>query len=281
MSQPERGGWTSTPTRSDSSRPGAGLQEVPWEDWTGTRTDVADWSPLGLGVELLAVGLFIALLHAGIRRVGPGLVLARQLQGLLWGAYGFFVALRWSQVQPASLWIFGGLGVLAGIPVAWTLGRDLTWGWWVRNRVPEGSQLRVGSVEGRVRALGWRGLEMELDGWVRHVPYRALFGDFSVRASTKRSTFAVQFDLDIPDEGIELGAARQRLRELILCSPWAALHAEPRVEVMEGADGTPRFRIQAAAVVPEGVSPLHSDIRSAWRDLVDRGSVVASDRPAR
>jgi hypothetical protein len=257
---------------------------LPGPDWPGWQNIPRPEGPavtlLGLVVGCVLAGAGMALVLRALRGLPRGERLALRGGPWAWAGFGVGVAVVWAQTWPrGSSEIALALAGL-GAALLWFMGRDVAWGLWVRRRVPEGAQLRVGDMEGRVRALRARGLELESEGWVRHVPYRALLGPFSVRRDSRRSVFPVQLELPVPT-GTDLGGARQRLREWVLCSPWASLDVPPRVEVVGATDEPPRFRVQAATFVPEGVSQLQAHVRGAWSDGGDRAGPVATDRAPR
>lgn len=226
---------------------------------------------------VLAVALVAA--DALLRALGRGRRDPRILP-IAWTVFGLGVLLRWIQVWPQGSWVVAASVAIFAVPLMWTVGRDVVLGPWVQARVREGALVRIDGVEGRVRAVRARGIELETEGWIRFVPYRSMLGTVAFRSTTiRRNAFPVQVEVEVDGAG-DLAKAQERLRELVLCSPWASMEARPRVEVSTGSDDRIRVRVEAATFSPEGVAALQGHVRSAWRDE-EWASGPVSDRPAR
>ena len=153
--------------------------------------------------------------------------------------------------------------VLASILVA-TVGVEIFWALVVRfdAALGAGARVVVDGLEGRIRRLRWRWVEIETsDGWIVRIPHRRLYRDVRLRGAGHRTALSVRFDLPVPDDA-DVGAARARARELVLCSPWSNLSPAPEVEV---DDGGATLRVEAYTFGREGRSRLVADVRSAWR----------------
>jgi small-conductance mechanosensitive channel len=166
----------------------------------------------------------------------------------------------WSGLE---LVVAGAVVVLAAISVA-VVGFEIFWALVVRfdAALGVGARVVVDGLEGRIRRLRWRWVEIETsDGWIIRVPHRRLYRDVRLRSAGHRTALSVRFELPVADDA-DVAAARARARELVLCSPWSNLSPAPEIEVDDGG-GT--LRVEAYTFGREGRSRLVADVRSAWR----------------
>jgi hypothetical protein len=161
-----------------------------------------------------------------------------------------------------ELMVAGAAVVLAASLVA-AIGIELFWALVVRldPALAIGAQVVVDDLEGRVRRLRWRWVELETsDGWIMRMPHRRLYRGVRVRSAGHRTALSVRFELPVPDDK-DVSVARARARELVLCSPWTNLSPTPEIEV---DDGGATLRVEAYTFGREGRSRLVADVRSAW-----------------
>ncbi len=219
---------------------------------------------LGVAAELSVVAMVVLL----------GVFLARRVRGrsapgpeaLAWSVVIVGSLVRVAQLEPGLRpWILVPLTGIALVFVA-SLGVDFFFGLAARldPMLAEGTQVRVEDVEGRIQRLGLRFVEVESsDGWVFRIGYRRFLREIRIRSAPQRTAVAVRLDLLVPPED-SVAAARGRLHELVLSSPWCILSSQAEVDVAERPDGTPILRLVAYTFGREGRSRLLSDVLAGW-----------------
>ena len=239
-------------------------------------------SPL---VERLGLILLLAVLLFVVMRV-VGRVVARAAgEGRGWG----LVASRVWSLFEVSVWMVAAillvgsalgsegnlvLYVLVGAIVLvtaaqWNALRDVAAGLVFASERPfdVGDVVRVGGVEGQVRRLRMRVLELETaDGDRVQIPYREAVGTTDVRSGGRRVAHAVRVVLDLPD-GADPSEALKLARELAASSPWSVLGVSPRVQLGSAPDGRPTVEIEGYAFDRTVQASLHADLLGGWRDV--------------
>jgi len=229
-----------------------------------------------LGLILLAALLLFALLRvvgrvvarAAAERRGWGLVAAR-----VWSLFEVSVWMVAAiLVVGAELGSEGNLvlyvlvGAIALVTAAqWPALRDVAAGLVFAAERPfdVGDVVRIGDVEGQVRRLRMRVLELETPSGDRvQVPYRAAVGTTDVRSGGRRVAHAVRVELELP-EGADPAEALRVAKELAASSPWAVLGLAPRVSIGRGDRG-PVIEIEAYAFDRNVQASLHADLLRGW-----------------
>ena len=131
-----------------------------------------------------------------------------------------------------------------------------------------GDVVRVAGIEGQVRGLRLRFLELDTsDGRRVQIPYREVVGTTDVRSGGARVANAVRLDLDLPAT-VDPTRALDAARELAASSPWAVLAAPPRVQLESRGEGRNVIAVEGYAFDAEVQSALHADLLSGWRDVL-------------
>jgi len=237
---------------------------------TGTVAGEVAGATVGPG---LPIGAFIVEVIVGAALSMVAILLVRRWRGraapgpeaLVWVGFAFACAARLAFVDPRAAWALGIVAVALGALLAVTIGVDLGWGLAIRldPAFGLGNQIVVDGVEGRIWRIRACWVEVETaDGWLARVPHRRLGKAARIRSARHRTAVPVRFELDLPPDG-DVGAARARAKELVLCSPWANLSPPPEVEIEDV--GRAVLRVEAYTFGREGRSRLVADVVSAWR----------------
>ncbi len=160
----------------------------------------------------------------------------------------------------------GGL-LVASLAAAWPMLRDVVAGLVLRGSgaCSLGDTIRVGDIEGRVRAMGLRTMLVQTaTGEQALVPYRAVTRDVVVRTPTDEAA-AHTFRAALP-AGLSPAQAQARVERAVTESHWAALSRPPRVRPA-GAD--------SLEITVFALSPAHAvEVERAAR------AALASDAPS-
>lgn len=211
------------------------------------------------GLDLLGVALVLFVALALARRLRGRSAPAVELVTV--GIFMVAALVRLSVVRPELGYAAAvAAAVVAAVLVA-TVGVEVFWGLVVRfdPAFGVGAQVVVDDVEGRIRRLRARWVEIETsDGWVVRTPFRRLYRGVRVRSAGHRTAVPVRFELPVSGDA---AAARARAWDLVLSSPWANLTPPPEIEVDDGGE---TLRVEAYTFGREGRSRLVADVRSAW-----------------
>ncbi|MDP7111168.1 MAG: mechanosensitive ion channel [Myxococcota bacterium] len=126
-----------------------------------------------------------------------------------------------------------GVGLVAA---AWFVIRDYLDGLVLRaeGALRLGDRVQIGDLDGTVRRLGARSLDLELAGGERVVlGYRAARDAVIVRQQGLRLATAARFRVALSD-GTSLAAAHRAIRRAVLLQPWVPGAAEPRLDDVDG-----------------------------------------------
>jgi hypothetical protein len=165
----------------------------------------------------------------------------------------------------ASMWRWLTMGVFAA--AAWSSRRSLSdWasGVFLRSEgtLRPGARIGVGVERGRIRHLGLRSVEVEVeDGRVLRLPYTSL-AEAAVEVSPEEiAARSHTFTVDVPADS-DTGEISSRLAAAALLSPWSSSQPGPSVRLLGESEGALRFEVTVYPVDPAFVSKVESAVRA-------------------
>ncbi len=223
------------------------------------------WPPPGTGTLLALTGVALAGALAFLARALPVLegqktTAAARVLALALVASGA-VVFAGNQLAPPLFALLMLAATLLGVAqLDWLRAVSATVLLAASSRIRRGDRIRVGDLEGVVDAfqVGW--IVLRSDEGTRAIPASALLhraaaasGD---RAEHTESPCALAFTVEGAEPGVEA-----TLRQVVLCSPYAALGRAPEVvATFRGAHCT--LRVRAWALTAAHTDRLASDVTS-------------------
>ncbi|MBL4755031.1 MAG: mechanosensitive ion channel [Flavobacteriales bacterium] len=209
-------------------------------------------------IKLLFVGgilwVFFKLVHRVLDLLLSGQVYHKRLAEILLivraGSWTIFVF--WSisiifQGQVVYARIFSGLLILLTIGISWSLIRDIISGFFIRmeGTYDHNSHVRIHDVEGTVRKLGFRSLEIETErGETIRVPYKIVDDELTVKSYPIETIKSHTFDIAVP-KSKEVNTYREEIKFQLLNSHWSSLRKDPRVKFIDEVDDAFVLRVTA------------------------------------
>jgi small-conductance mechanosensitive channel len=235
-------------------------------------------------VEVVAVGLVLLMVDPVARRVitavRVGYRRKARLRKLLplveigaWTVYGIWVVQRLFENRPATSLI--PLAVIGAVVIfgAWFAVRDIIGGAILRaEEVYEpGEWLRVGQTEGRIRHVGVRSIELEMDDGKRlRVPYSGIAGSAITKAEPTGSATAHSFQVSVP-RTLSVAEVKTRLQRAARLSMWASTTRPPQVELARHSPETLTFGLTVYALHPDYDLEVENAVRAALESMSESG----------
>lgn len=164
--------------------------------------------------------------------------------------------------------------IVALVALGWGSIRDFVAGVIVKagQALRVGDYVRVGEVEGRVVAMGYRALVVETaDGEEAVVPFIQVSRGLVQRSAAIAGAHVHVFAIELPED-TKISELKRVVRDAALCSHWASAVHDPKFE--RTADGKLEVTVFA----------LHSDyapeIEAAVREAVEAASERSAPTPA-
>ncbi len=186
------------------------------------------------------------------------------LEVLVWLLF-LITAIAWL-LQDFPLLRLGAIGVLAlaFVGALWFWIRDYLSGLVLRGEgsLHLGSRLRVGTLDGVVREMGARSLELELAHGERVVMgYRVVREASIVRLQTSPLAGATTFAVDVPP-GTSLAAAHRAAARAAMLQPWVPPASTPRTTRSEGG-----LQVTVRTLGPGREAEVEAAVRAAVAGL--------------
>lgn len=232
--------------------------------------------PLLNWTEAVTIGVALYLLGPATRRVVNALNVKRvwrdrfmkwlpALQILAWIAYGVWFVGQFVTDRVTSNLIGVGLVVGTFVLASWFAVRDLISGAILRaeDTYEPGEWLRVGDKSGRIRHVGARSIELELeDGRRLRIPYSMLAESTIAKSEPEGSATAHSFNLDVPRTS-SVAEVKASVERAALRSMWSSTVRVPRVETGTMTDDSVRLNITVYALHPDYDLEVENAVRSA------------------
>ncbi|HIA07036.1 MAG TPA: mechanosensitive ion channel [Flavobacteriales bacterium] len=209
-------------------------------------------------IKLLFVGgilwVFFKLVHRAIDLLLSGQAYHKRLVDILLivRAASWITFIFWSisvifigQLMYAR--IFSGMLILLTVGISWSLIRDIISGFLIRmeGTYHNNSHVRIHDVEGTVRKLGFRSMEIETDrGETIRIPYKIVDDELTVKSYPVETIKSHTFDLSVP-KSKEINEYREEIKFQLLNSHWSSLRKDPRVKVIDEVKDAYVLRITA------------------------------------
>lgn len=165
----------------------------------------------------------------------------------IWGFFLLWAAQQFFQHRPfyTAVWI-GALALLL-IWASWFAIRDVIAGIILKaeDAYEINQRIKLPSVEGKIRRLGHRSLEIETaEGQIVKIPYGRIAGEERILSDPRETGRSYAFQVSAPASMAPEQAA-ERLRRAALNSPWSSVTKEPRVRFLGEQEGRYRFEVVA------------------------------------
>jgi len=231
-------------------------------------------------VEVLAVGLALLVVDPVARRVitavRVGYRRKARLRRLLplveigaWTVYGIWVVQRLFENRPTTSLV--PLTTISAVLLfgAWFAVRDIIGGAILRaEEVYEpGEWMRVGETEGRIRHVGVRSIELEMDDGKRlRVPYSGIAGSAITKAEPTGSATAHSFQVTVP-RTLSVAEVKTRLQRAARLSMWASTTRPPQVELARHTPETLTFGLTVYALHPDYDLEVENAVRATVGEM--------------
>ncbi len=165
----------------------------------------------------------------------------------IWGFFLLWAAQQFFQHRPfySAVWI--GVLALLAVWASWFAIRDVIAGLILKaeDAYEINQRIKLPSVEGKIRRLGHRSLEIETaDGQIVKIPYGRIAGAERILSDPRGTGRGYAFQISAPASMAPEQAA-ERLRRAALNSPWSSVTKEPRVRFLGEQEGRYRFEVVA------------------------------------
>jgi len=209
-------------------------------------------------IKLLFVGgilwVFFKLVHRAIDLLLSGQVYHKRLADILLmvRAASWILFIFWSvsvlfKGQLLYARIFSGLLILLTIGISWSIIRDVISGFLIRmeGTYHLNSHVRIHDVEGTVRKLGFRSMEIETDrGETIRIPYKIVDDELTVMSYPIETIKSHTFTISVP-KSKEFNVYQEEIKFALLNSHWSSLRKDPRVKFVDEVKDAYVIRITA------------------------------------
>ena len=197
-------------------------------------------------IKLLFVGgvlwVFFKFIHRIIDLLLSGQVYHKRLEEILLitRAASWIVFIFWSISvifvgPPVSARVFSGMLILLVVGISWSLIRDIISGFLIRmeGTYHNNSHVRIHGVEGTVRKLGFRSMEIETDrGETIRIPYKIVEDELTVMSYPIETIKSHTFDISVP-KSKDVNDYREEIKFQLLNSHWSSLRKDPQVKFID------------------------------------------------
>ena len=209
-------------------------------------------------IKLLFFGgilwVFFKLVHRTIDLLLSGQIYHKRLEEILLiiRAASWVVFIFWSvsvifQGQLMYARIFSGALILLIVGISWSLIRDIISGFLIRmeGTYSHNSHVRIHDVEGTVRKLGFRSMEIETDrGETIRIPYNIVDSELTVKSYPVETIKSHTFNISVP-KSKDINEYSEEIRFALLNSHWSSLRKDPRVKFIEENNDAYILRVTA------------------------------------
>lgn len=178
------------------------------------------------------------------KRIGDVLLLVRA------GAWILFIFWSISVIFQGQVFyarVFSGMIILLTIGISWSLIRDIISGFLIRmeGTFHQNSHVRIHDVEGTVRKLGFRSMEIETErGETIRIPYKIVDDELTVKSYPVETIKSHAFNITV-SRTKELNEYQDEIKFQLLNSHWSSLRKDPRVKLVSENNDTYELRITA------------------------------------
>jgi len=197
-------------------------------------------------LKLLFVGgilwVFFKIVHRVVDLLLSGQVYHKRLADILLvvRAGSWILFIFWSvsvifQDQVEYARIFSGLLILLIVAISWSLIRDIISGFLIRmeGTYHHNSHVRIHDVEGTVRKLGFRSLEIETErGETIRIPYKIVDDELTVKSYPVETIKSHTFDIAVP-KSKDVNVYKEEIKFQLLNSHWSSLRKDPSVKFID------------------------------------------------
>jgi len=197
---------------------------------------------------------FFKLVHRGIDLLLSGQVYHKRLEEalLIVRAASWIIFIFWAvdvifQGQLLIARLFSGMLILLVVGISWSLIRDIISGFLIRmeGTYHNNSHVRIHDVEGTVRKLGFRSMEIETDrGETIRIPYKIVDDELTVKSYPVETIKSHTFDLSV-SKSKAFDEYREEIKFQLLNSHWSSLRKDPRVKVVDEVKDAYVLRVTA------------------------------------
>ena len=209
-------------------------------------------------IKLLFVGgivwVFFKLVHRVIDLLLSGQVYHKRLAEILLivRAASWIVFIFWSisvifKGQLLYARIFSGMLILITIGISWSIIRDIISGFLIRmeGTYHHNSHVRIHDVEGTVRKLGFRSMEIETDrGETIRIPYKIVDDELTVKSYPVETIKSHTFNISVP-KSKEFNEYKEDIKFALLNSHWSSLRKDPRIKLLDEVQDAYILRVTA------------------------------------
>lgn len=209
-------------------------------------------------IKLLFVGgtlwFFFKLVHRAIDLLLSGQVYHKRLEEVLLivRAASWIIFVFWSisvifigQLMYAR--IFSGALILLTVGISWPLIRDIISGFLIRmeGTYHHNSHVRIHNVEGTVKKLGFRSMEIETErGETIRIPYKIVDDELTVKSYPVETIKSHTFNIMVA-KSQDINEYEKSIKVELLNSHWSSLRKDPRVKLVDETSDTYELRITA------------------------------------
>ena len=143
--------------------------------------------------------------------------------------------------------VFSGMLILLTVGISWSLIRDIISGFLIRmeDTFHHNSHVRIHGVEGTVRKLGFRSMEIETDrGETIRIPYKIVEDELTVMSYPVETIKSHTFDISVP-KSKEFNEYKKDIVFALLNSHWSSLRKDPRVKFLDEVKDAYVIRVTA------------------------------------
>ena len=212
-------------------------------------------------IKLLFVGgilwAFFKLIHRAMDLLLSGQVYRKRLEDVLLivRAASWIVFVFWSisvifKGQLFYARVFSGVLILLTVGISWSIIRDIISGFLIRmeGTYHHNSHVRIHDVEGTVRKLGFRSMEIETErGETIRIPYKIVDDELTVKSYPVETIKSHAFNITVSNSK-EFNLYQEEIKFELLNSHWSSLRKDPRVKLIDETADAYELRITAYTI---------------------------------
>jgi len=173
--------------------------------------------------------------------------------------------------------VFSMLLIFMVVGISWPVIRDFVTGVFIKmeGSYPTNSWIRVRNVEGRIKRMHLRTMEIETEkGETVHIPFSVINKEISVKSNPIESIVSHTFQVSVSKE-LNLQECKDTLITALMNSHWASLKKEPMVKLLDESNGSYTLRVTAYTVDEKFFDPIEGFVKTTLEKLEDKGNLPA------
>ncbi len=219
------------------------------------------------------MALFFILLKNGIKFVAADKPYSKRLHNVFlngktiaWLIFGFWSIELIALKDPWYTRIFAMVLIITIIGISWTIVRDLITGLLTKM---DGSYtingwIRIREVEGKIKAFGFRSLEIETEkGETVNIPYHLLNSEMIVRSQPTESVMSCTFKIEVPNTK-QFKEYQKLIRNEVLNSHWVSLKKEPKIKLLSEENGSLILQVTAYTLDERYFEEIETYVKSLF-----------------